>query len=50
MSEEEFDAKCRALAKEIDETLIEDHVNLMRLLTQVESMRKEFVKLYELDN
>jgi hypothetical protein len=50
MSEEEFDAKCRALAKEIDETPIEDRANLMKLLTQTESMRKEFVKLYELES
>jgi hypothetical protein len=50
MSEEEFDIKCRALAKEIDDTPIEDHANLMKLLTQTESMRKEFVRLYELDS
>ena len=50
MTEEELDIKCRALAKEIYEVPLDDHARLMDLLTQVESMRKEFVKLYELDN
>jgi hypothetical protein len=50
MSREELDEKFKDLAKEIDETPLDDIEKMLDVLTRVEHMRKEFVKLYELES
>jgi hypothetical protein len=50
MTEEELDAKARLLAALIDATSIYDIVGMRENLRQSEILRKEFVKLYGLDD
>lgn len=50
MTEEEFDARCRDVAKRMDEAPIDDFELMKQLLRETEELRLEFVKLYGLDN
>lgn len=50
MTKEELDAKCKALAKKIDATNIYDLNGMRENLREEEILRKEFVKLYGLDD
>lgn len=50
MSEEELDAKFRLLATKIDATSIYDLTGMRNNLKEAEILRKEFVKLYRLDD
>ncbi|CAB4143522.1 hypothetical protein UFOVP447_168 [uncultured Caudovirales phage] len=50
MSEEEFDAKARTLAKRIDECPIDDFEQMRQLLDEVEEVRLAFVKLQGLND
>ena len=50
MTKEELDAKARLLAIKIDATSIYDLTGMRENLRETEILRKEFVKLYELDD
>jgi hypothetical protein len=50
MSEEELDTRSRLLATKIDATSIHDLTGMRDNLKEAEVLRKEFVKLYRLDD
>jgi len=50
MTEDELDAKARLLAARIDATSLYDHTGMRDNLREAEILRKEFVKIYGLDD